>query len=379
MNTFMEAVMRLRNGRPYVSVCQNENPYRILLSEADGSHSAYYFSVPIYRKQTGKLLELRFVCSQDGAVFYGSDVIVVLRAHEILLQNTKGLCRIVLDQRMTFCSEDEIRYGNLCVYPSTNGLLFRYSCNVGESHTVNVETSLEGATVWSNDRVVALMAEQNRPLWSASCIGVEDSRGQIICPATFTYQKQSESRYSFSVTTDNPYGRYLLYEINFHEPKLCLDTTVESKHPKQNNVFGTVAFLGNSDRYGEQWLYTKFEDDLMPELWYRTISNVRLHLPKHNQSSTELSAFGVEDRFCSLGSNWTNRVRASETVCDAKMQKSFVSFDVKWAFTAPKSNYFKHFEGLLLKSKRNNSGFSVLSTGDSHAFPVILEVNYFEK
>ena len=51
----------------------------------------------------------------------------------------------------------------------------------------------------------------------------------------------------------------LLFEMNLHVPKLIFDTTVESKNPAKNNVFGSVAFLGRTEEYGEQWLYSRID------------------------------------------------------------------------------------------------------------------------
>ena len=42
-----------------------------------------------------------------------------------------------------------------------------------------------------------------------------------------------------------------------YERKLFLDTTVESKNIDVNNAFGSIAFIGNTDIFGEQWLYSR--------------------------------------------------------------------------------------------------------------------------
>lgn len=73
MRSVMDTVMCLRGGNPFCYSDDNNNMYRIVSKEADGSSTAYYFSTPIYRRMDCKPVELRFALVNGNPVFHGSD------------------------------------------------------------------------------------------------------------------------------------------------------------------------------------------------------------------------------------------------------------------------------------------------------------------
>ena len=142
-----------------------------------------------------------------------------------------------------------------------------------------------------------------------------------------------------------------------------------------NNAFGSVGFIGTTKEFGEQWLYSRPDISKMPELMGKKILRAVLHIPKFNKSDVELMASTVSSRFCSFGSNWNNKRSESISLPDPTINDNYIDVDLMPILT-DRSGWLIHNEGFILKSKKKNSGFSVIATGDNYLAPQILEINY---
>jgi hypothetical protein len=168
-----------------------------------------------------------------------------------------------------------------------------------------------------------------------------------------------------------------MFEANLYEDKLIQDTTVESKKPETNNAFGTSAFIGNTQQYGEQWLYSKMNFQMLSDFTNKEILKVIVHLPKHSTSNTVFDAFKVKSMFCSFGSNWSNKIPSSSFISKAIEKDNYFEVDVT-RFFSDSNGRFLSPDGIIFKPRTNN-GFSAIATGDSYFSPQIFEVNYKEK
>lgn len=153
-------------------------------------------------------------------------------------------------------------------------------------------------------------------------------------------------------------------------------TTVESKNPSTNNTFGSVAFLGNTLAYGEQWLYSRLDYSKISEIMDKRVRKVVLHIPKLNKGQTQLSATNVKARFCSFGSNWNNKIASGEPISDSSASTSYQSLDITNLLVEPRMRTITQSEGMILRTRGESDEFSVITTGDSYYCPQILEVNF---
>ena len=174
----------------------------------------------------------------------------------------------------------------------------------------------------------------------------------------------------------SPVAQHILLEANLYENKLFQDTTVESMNPSMNNAFGSVGFMGNSSTYGEQWLYSRLDYSLMPEIMDKRIQKAVLHMPKFNQSKVEFSAYKVATRFCSFGSNWDNKIAGDVPISDSSCNSGYQSLDFTSLLVDQQTKTITKSEGLILKPKIKGAGFSVIATGDSYLAPQIMEINF---
>lgn len=374
MISILNEISKFRKEAPLVIDYKNTNRHRVVIIESDGSKTAYYFAVPIYNITTRKVIDVKFHPQGDAFYATGSNANITI-TENIKMENTEGTCLISLPPPPACASDSEISCGREKLYPTTNGVAIRSSCNEEEPYIFSVELQCPHTEMRANDRCLAFMSEKFTPFVVISCIGTEDKSGNIISPAKLSYQRISDQKYTVSIEPYSPMGCSVLTEINLYEPKLFQDTTVESKNMNVNNAFGSVGFIGTTKEYGEQWLYSRTNISKIAELNDNRIVRVVVHIPQLSESSIPLTAWGIAARFCSFGSTWENKKAADGIIADVQACDKYINLDITTLFT---DNYgrLSYNEGFILKPKSKNSGFSVLSTGDSHLHPQILEINY---
>lgn len=373
MRSILNEMARLRGGQSPVLDYRNSNRYRLVASEENGTKTAYCFAVPIYNRKSKRLVNLRFY--ENGGIWRscgsGADITA---ANGFLLENEDGFCRIGLPGELLSVNGTGVRYGAAAIVPTLNGICVRVPCPAGQMYSLTLLSDQPFMNVHANDRCFSLMRGEFTPFVTVSCIGVLDGAGRVIAPSTLHYQKNSDTEYALTLGHASPFGRTLLFEINLHEEKLIQDTTVESGRPEMNNAFGGTAFIGRTASCGEQWLYARPDFSKLPELYDKQIRKAVLHIPQYG-GNCSLAAWGLTARFCSFGSNWENKIQAAEELTDVAASRGYQSLDITGLVT-DSARFLKPSEGFILKPKNKESGFSVVSTGDSYFAPQILEVNF---
>ena len=374
MTSILHEISQLRKESSLVIDYKNNNRYRVVVLEPDGSKTAYYFSAPIYNTRTRRAVDMKFYPEGENICYTGSSAKITI-ADNIKMENADGSCTISILNSPTHVSDYEISCGDEHIYPTTNGLAIKSDCSDGNPYTFSIEVSKSFLEVRANDKYFALMSEQFRPFIAVSCIGTTDACGNIISPAKLTYQKISDRKYTISISPCSSLGKSVLFEANLYEPKLFQDTTVESKNPKTNNAFGSIGFIGNTKELGEQWLYSRPDYSKILELNDKKIMRAILHLPKLNSGAIELTTSKVTARFCSFGSTWDNKVAETSSLADSQIADNYIDLNLLSVLT-DKQNRLSRGEGFILKAKTKNIGFAVIATGDNYFTPQILEINY---
>lgn len=367
MYSVINEINKLRNGRKLNIDYQNSNRYRVVATEEDGTKTSYCFGVPIYNRETKKLIDLRFQKEGNTLWVQGSDMKAFLK-DDIILVNREG--RVLLN------SEHFTPRGICDVIPTTNGIALRVPCTRGKAHTVTMTVEPPFLNVRGNNKCFSLMKEEFRPFVTVSCIGTLDAEGKISAPCSIEYQRTDDKTFTFTITPQGSKGGAVFYEMNLYEPKLFRDTTVESMYPTENNAFGSSAFLGRTKAYGEQWLYSAIDISKISELLDKRILRTLWHLPQYTDNDITLSAFGVSSRFCSFGSTWQNKIQEMEQITGAVIQKGYQTLDITSVITDKDTPYLIQSEGLILRTKEKDRGFLSVATGDSCLMPQILEISF---
>ncbi|MBP3395493.1 MAG: hypothetical protein J6M38_13305 [Lentisphaeria bacterium] len=177
-------------------------------------------------------------------------------------------------------------------------------------------------------------------------------------------------------STENADGE-MSFEMNMYESKIIQDTTVESAHPDENNAFGSTAFIGNSELFGEQQLYIKFDYPRFTEMKNKHLVGIRLWLPILC-GSTPLEAYEMDTRFCSFGSTWNKRIPPSSRKLPLTQRREFCCVDLS-EIMIDQNGRLLFSNGLLLRAVSGFAGYCTLSTGDNYDTPVVLNANIYLK
>lgn len=375
MQSILNEIQRLRMGEPIEIDYQNTNRYRLVLQEGDGSKTAYYFSAPIYNRRSRKIVDLLFQARESAICATGSDVNITL-LNNIRMENSTCACTMKLTEKPILVSPKEVMAGKDRIYPTTNGVAIKQEISGLNSINISFEVRQPFLNLRTNNRCFAIMKERFTPFVVFSAIGAFDSTGNMISTAELEYKKLSNNEYQLIISTKSPSARYIMFECNLYENKLFQDTTVESLNPNTNNAFGSTSFIGNTATYGQQWLYSRPDYSKISEIMDKYINKAVLHIPKFNSANVEISAYKVETRFCSFGSNWINKVSGNTMFSRSTFSKGYQNIDLTDLLINKKTRTMLHTEGLILKPSNKDGGFSAISTGDSCFAPQIFEVNY---
>ncbi len=374
MRSIKEEILQLNTTTNPIISYSNANRYRADIVNADGSKTAYCFGVPIYNINSNKLVELRFKKSEKAWQHTGSNVFVNAVNDTISMENKDGICTLQLEERMSYGTEQKLCYGLAGIYPTLNGVALNIRCAQSEKYKIRLFLSPVYMQLRTNNRCFSLMKGKFSPYVTVSCIGVLDGHGRILAPCKLEFQKYSDKEYELIISHTCPFGNNMLIEINMYEEKLFQDTTVESKNPTVNNAFGGTAFIGDNFAYGEQWLYGRPDTSKLNDLYDKQILKAVLYMPELGGCANIVS-YGISERFCSFGSNWQNKIAETVSVSDGISYRGYQEIDITNVLTN-QANYIISTNGYIIRSKKKNDGFKVISTGDSFYYPQILKLNY---
>ncbi len=373
MISIINEVSRIRKQDPIVIDSKNSNRYRLVASEKNGRKTAYYFSIPIYNIRTDKIVDMSFYCNDESFVLNGSNAKITV-SDRIHMTNHEGSCALSLPQKPCMINSKELRSGENIILPTSNGIAIMYPINGKESFSAIVELVEQFGGTQANDRCFCIMIEKFKPFAVFSAIGSVTREGEITAPAKIEYRKLSDRKYLLKFIPTSTNCSYVLFEANLYENKLFQDTTVESINPSVNNAYGSIGFIGKTEFYGEQWLYSRLDYSKLSDMIDKNINKAILHIPKFNRGKNELSAFKVASRFCSFGSNWNNKIPDCGYISDSDSLGAYQSFDITSMIADKQKKLITNSEGLILKPNTRNNGFSAVSTADSFYAPQILEI-----
>ena len=263
------------------------------------------------------------------------------------------------------------------ILPTLNGLAFHiYLSDIPFS--MRIETSVPYPKLRWNDRYFAWMQRDFAPYIYMSVLYGVDRSGRTI-PAQYALNKNGDQHFEFQWNNTKELAE-VWFELNFHEEKLFQDTTVESRFPTQNNVYGCSSFIGETEQHGIQWLLSKPNFANLDELQGKELIEILWHIPcLHKTSSAKLQLLPTTKRFCSFGTTWESHVfgQSKQPIIFSQKIDGYLTADVTSLYTNPERHSLAYFDGCILRlSNDNQSGYILITTGDSCLHSPILEVKY---
>lgn len=373
-SSVLEEIRSLRTNKLKIDY-NNSNRYCLIAKEDDGTETAYCFSTPIYNINSRSLINLRFIESNDGICFTGSNSQIKIN-NEIFLKNTYGAIKISTNNSVHKLINNAVVSSSYTLTPTLNGVLFKTN---DRKFTIRVESSEPFMKIRSNSKYLAYMKEKFEPLMTLSAIGTADRYGSIYAPAIVSYKKINDKECEITITSSTLTDSQIMFEVNMYEQKLFQDTTVESRNPKENNSYGGIAFIGNSEAFGEQWLYSRIDLSKIHQIVEKKAKLVKLHIPIYNNSSVNLTSHRTATRFCSFGSNWNTKIGLSRIISNTQKKGNYQTLNLTQSLINPKNGNIKATEGFILRTQEKGGLFVPLATGDCYFSPQILEINYINE
>ncbi|MCI8611817.1 MAG: hypothetical protein HFE66_07870 [Clostridiales bacterium] len=369
-SSVLDAVRELRGETDLAISKANANRYRIVIHEQDGAQTAYYFSAPIYHLAERTLASLRFT---DSGTLQGTNGMISVFGNTMTL--TKKQDKIYCDLGTgSLQRAGAIMIGEgIEIHPTLNGAAVKLCCD-GEGTTIRIRTERPFWHIRANSKYFALMEEPFQPLLVLSGIGAFGDTGELYGGVKMSFQKVHDQEFTVWICSTSEDKRTLWFEINLYEPKLFLDTTVESRHPSENNAYGSTAFLGTTYFHGNQWLYTRPDYAILADVQSRELDRVQLYLPRYAGKETTLSGVTLSRRFCSFGSTWENKVDTERAFGEGRAEGRYHMLDLTNILVDPENHMLRQPDGWVLRAK--NGGYTAVSTGDSSFFPQILAVRF---
>ena len=205
MQSIVNEILKIRNGKPFLVDRQNRNRYRVVACEEDGSKTAYYFSTPIYNRVSRKLVDIRFRTNGKDIYATGSDAEIRI-SKDIVLENEVGKCFVNIGQKPMLISDREASVNNATVMPTINGVALKFDVNHNQSVIFSLSINRHDVFARVNDKCFALMQDKFRPFVVLSCVGSLNDAGNIIAPANIECEEISDREYKITLSATAPLG-----------------------------------------------------------------------------------------------------------------------------------------------------------------------------
>ena len=342
-----------------------------MLNTKDGNE-AFYFSTPIYNNVSRKLVRRKFIVSNEYYQFTGSNCIVQVTNTKLIFYKEHKSVSLEFGQNISWKLSNGTLISNIMnIVPSYNGVFI--DGNIRKM-SFDIKTNFDYNSIRNSHNCICFMESKFRPIFVASTLKSK-CKDNNCCPLLINFNKVSQSTGNLNFYALDNIATQGTIEFNFYEPKIIQDTPVSGKHPKENNAFGPIGFIGKSDFYGTQWLYSRLDINKILELQNKFIRNIKLYVPRFNSSSTSLDAFELLNRFCSFGSNWSNKVQVGDKKHAVITYDDYVCIDITDLYTN-RGRLHESPGMVIIPTHIGAHDYKAISTGDSYSAPPIICVKY---
>lgn len=375
MESVLNNIILLRQGNIPSELLMEKNSYTVSVRESDGSTTCYFFSIPI-RYSSGQLVQQTWEKEKNHWNHKCINGNVTVSNDELWMNHTRGKCLFLFpDRYKTGTSKMLVRnYSN--TFPTPNGIAIRTRIGQGREYQLILSEFPGNMEVYQNDKSFTLLTKHGMPFITVSGLFSSERNNNSMGSIGIFGQKISKKEYKLIIKPKTPAGHEMCIDIAFCTQTLFQDLTIESRHPRQYNPYGSGAFLGTTIPYGELWMYTELHADLISEYRNRKIKSAIWHIPCHSTPDTNLSFFPISESSIKDNFIWENRPICGPDLIQSKYQNSYMNFDITKELRCEESQCLKGgFKGLL-KTQRPGRHLVTISTASSNYAPQILEINF---
>lgn len=370
--TALDEVLQLANDKPLSLSSKQSNRYGLQFVCENGGKN-YYFSTPIYRQDTNKLICLQFQQQGDSFTFWGSNCAVIVSKKQIRFIRKSEELIVLFKTPIDWNFDNGSLFSEqLSIAPTYNGVMLEGDLNMMQ---FDIFTNIYYQEFRKSKNCVGLMENHFTPIFNFSALFTKGEDDELFPLIVRYFEKNKQEGKVAFFATDERCTQGVI-ELNFYEPKLMQDTPVSEKRPTENNAFGAVAWMGQSSFYGSQWLYYRPEFHNVPEMKNKVIQKITLYLPCWNTSDLFFEMNDIQARFCSFGLNWENKISIiGKRKCIASQEDGYLSIDVTNLYSYS-GKLTESIGTVLIANPVSQFSFQILSTADCYARPPILYIKY---
>lgn len=367
-------IAKLNNDINRKPVSMDNSRYGVIVDDI-ASNTAYFFSSPIYCIGEKRLAPMNFEeLSTQSFILKGTNSTTKVDSSGFYFEKATGEVWVEMDLKgLQKCFGEQLLTDHCRILPTTNGVVVSCKATKEKPVTLRVKSSLSDAKIVNNSKSFSIMEERHTPLFSLSTLYAVNAKKRKL-PVLLKKRVENDS---ITLIIDSPElaNADVYFEMNMYEHKLIQDTTVEKRRPQENNAFGSSAFLGSSNTFGEQWLYMKLDYSFLSGLQSMIIESAKIYIPNYQGQLLDIEAFSMDVRFCSFGSNWDNKALQGRRSLDVCVLDDYYCVDLTGIMT-DKFGRLKFSNGFLLKARGTQGQYCILATGDSCFNPPIVEIKY---
>ena len=247
------------------------------------------------------------------------------------------------------------------------GVLFSADVTPNSPLELDIRFIPDVCKITCTQQVFAVLKKCNVPSSVLTALYVRTNDGTIL-PAKLEQARKSPGNHIITVYSGNPGTVFM--EFTLYGQKLIGDTPVSEYWPDTSDPFCCTAFIGKTELFGKQSLYSKVLPACIVEYLPRKIIHAKLHIPVICGDPGRLEVYPLEERFCSFETSWNNTKNKGNHRLTVSSSEHCLTIELPVIRNDGGISVFP--EGLAVEN--GGDGLCVLSTGDCCSEPQRLEV-----
>lgn len=375
----------------------------------------FVFSYPIRSKYTNRLINPEFYPNEDKnsgykAKLYSCEISLpnsIAKNPIQFVSNAGSLDVLIHDETSKQAKKTQIKniFGekinavsysgafdgsaDLIIYSGNNGIAIEIHIDNldkvrADSFDFNISTNSNNNFIYENrEYYSALMYKKRTPYFLIQSMFSYNSKGIMLNSSSINTFDFKNYTFSIDISKLKAEAKFqnLVIPITFEYycAKAVFDTVAYSKKENANIVYSSYIFLGNSNEFGEEYLYLRLDNKQFSKLVNSKNIKADLYIKRLNFNNNNNAIFNVlkmDTEWCSFETTWKSKKKPStflfdlnNVMCDYyKLNVSSLALNIN-AYPS------KEEAGILIKREEGTKGYQILASADNMFFPYVIHLH----